>query len=314
MNASECDVQLCERNYEECNQMSWEVALISLNCLSAFVNSVHLFVLTQIQSLRGRAYLVVLQHIAIADIVSSVATCLRIACVVHIKATESRTFSAFVSVIDFTLVVKYYILAAACVERAKALSSALTYTTSPLINHISTSMALIWVYCFLIAIIRDVLFYDRLCINRVTGPGNLNAFEPSLMTTIEISIPGLITIIALIKVFREMTKMSYRSTSLPDQEIYAAAKYVGIITLVFFVCFTPTLMVFIGLYSGFHNVHFTSIAVLGHTIYGLMNTAIYGWLTRPYRKQLRTLVSYYFNSQNEQQVHTIQRTQNLYVL
>lgn len=291
MNVSECDVQLCSGNYKQCNYVPWEITLIFFNCVSAFVNCVHLIILSNIRSLRGKAYLVVLQHIAVADIVASIASCLRIACTIHNKATESRGFSAFISMIDFTLIVRYYILAAACTERAKALSNALRYDSSPLVSHMSMWLALIWVFCALVAVIRDVLFYDRLCVNRVTGPGNLNELEPSLMTAVEIIIPSVVTIVSLCKVAYEMTKMSGRSTNIQEQEIFAAAKYVKIITAVFFLCFIPTLMVFIGLYAGFFSAHFTSLAVFGHSIYGILNTAIYGWMTKPYRKQFRNLVS-----------------------
>lgn len=257
------------------------------------------------KSIRGTAYLTILQFMAAADIAAAVSFIPRIPCAVREYTTTNRVVAAIIlTPNDILLMSKYVTIMAGCLERAIALSNPFRYSHHWMIVHMKKFLSFLWLVIAVITVIRDVVFFRGICIEGPFGPVNAQLPEPSALTIIPMHASAVVTIVALVKVFCELCKMKRRiNVSQQEKDIANAAKVMSIITVTFLLFLLSTIvnvlvMKTFKLEYNYSMVAFTNFNAAGLALYGIVNTIIYGFLTEGYRNAVRRCFKMVFCNQN----------------
>lgn len=283
-------------NLDYCPQLSLSdnnyianYSLIAVNIFCLLVNCFHVLVLSQLKVLNRDSYRSVLYHISIADMCNSVAMSVRIFVKDYRVFTEQPVeFTIFYDVVlDSAVFLRYNILAGASVERFIAVCRPLSYGSSWYINNIHNSLAVFWFYTFAAVTARSIIFWDKYCISGFLGPTNILSFWPTIMAACSAGPPLLITLMMMVLVCVEIAKMSRRSNTDQEKVIYSAAKYLIIIIIMFYVFLLVPILNYILAMTDtfFFGVGYMEYSL--YSVYGILNTVIYGWMHVNYRGVIR---------------------------
>lgn len=211
----------------------------------------------------------------------------------RVISSQKKYVLCILSITDFTMVVKYFIVLSTCIERLIALTFPFRYQNLLIINYINAILICQWIICLIWSIIRDVVFLDEICIEEVFGPLNIVSQGPGTMTFMLCSSVSVITAIALVKVFIELCKMRSRSvTNDQEREVIAATNYVVVTTVLFLICLVSlaTIAPLVEDLTGHSTFIIAAYVILAaHSSYGLMNTLVYAVISKSYRVTFRNI-------------------------
>lgn len=282
------------KQYGYCLNNTSSLSLISVNAIEIVINVFHFVVLTKMKKEQTfQNYILLLQHIAMADIIASAMYILRTACSMRLLSIKYQTVNQILSASDTSLVTRFYILATACMERMIALAYPLTYETSWFIRYLNLILIADWIMSLLTSVVRDVIYNQDICIDIMFGPSNTFAPKPTLMTFIPVFVQIAITVFTLTRVSIELFRLRKRSTTtIQQREIKQATIYIFVITVVYFTSLIPSIIA--GPLLAGDNDNDIAILTACHlcsSSYGFINTVIYGVATKIYRTTAKRLLT-----------------------
>lgn len=287
--------ELCDGTTSPCGMLALEIAAIVINLFGTALNILHLVVLRKIAHMKGTAYLNILLFMSITDIFSSLTYILRKLCPIrHYYYHNSLILSAVSStVFDAPSFGRFYILVVATVDRYTAICLPFHYSKSLITTRTKACNIAVLVFGVCVLAIRDVIFYDSICLDTIAGPSGVTlpggaAIYSSVFAVVPISI--ILVLSGLI--MRELYKMRSRSMSDQQKSINNAAKYILIVNLVFGVCLMPVCIWLIYSSVSQDAVNHTLAWITAETfaLYGILNCFIYGWMSKTYQKTLAKMV------------------------
>ena len=283
-------VQLCRPDDTLCNTLGMEITLVSLNLLSVVINSLHLFILSRISSLRGTPYLRLLQFIAGVDVADGLVCALRASCFPRKLLQSSRPLSAVITVFASLLTVKYYMVMSIAIERVIALAYTMKYKRSLFIRKISLWLSLQIAVVMLESVVHNAVCYNDICINTHYGPNDVSGFWTSKIIITMRIVPSVAIITLMAKVFYELWKMRKLALTNQEKEVVTATKSIMIICTMIVCCLIPPFLSLslIRNHSAAHHI-FNPISLIGFILYSIMNCIVYGWRTKKYRQVVADL-------------------------
>ena len=299
-NTSKDFVQLCRPDDTLCSSLAIEVTLVGLNLLSVVINSLHLFILSKIRSLQGTPYLCLLQFIASIDVADGVVCALRASCFPRKVLQSSRPLSTVITVFASLLTVKYYMVLSIAIERFIALVFPLKYQWNLFIRKISLWLCLQIAAVMLEGVWHNLLQYGSICINTHYGPSDVSTNWTLKITMAMRIIPSFVIFILMTKVVLELSKMKRKALSNQEKEVVNATKFVMIICGMVISCLIPP---FMSLYliwseSTSHQL-IDTISLVSFTLCSIMNSVIYGWRTKTYRKVVADFLRCHYRIQHK---------------
>ena len=284
-------IKLCPNEDLICAGRFIEAANIGVNVISVVVNIFHMMVLSRLRWLQRQTYFFILVHISIADIASAFAMMVRSSCVInHLALSFSPLAGAAVSAcVDTAGIMKWYVLSVACVERYLAVCHALRYNSFFLVNHIQKVLAFLWIPACIMMMGRDLMFRDSICINSIIGINNFTSAWPGIISAVNLLVPSIVSIVTLTKTWQELRKMKLGIDTI-DQRTKRSAIYLMIISAVFYICLLPASVYILMMSFGFTKVKVLLVPFcILYSLYGVLNTLIYGWNIKSYRKAVSNL-------------------------
>ena len=283
-------VELCRPDDTLCNPLPIEITLVGLNLLSVFINSLHLFILSKISSLRGTPYLCLLQFIAGVDVADGLVCALRASCFPRKLLQSSRPLSAVVTVFASLLTLKYYMVLSIVIERVLALVFPMKYKTNLFIRKISLWLSLQIAVVMLESVVHNAFCYNDICISTHYGPNDISGFWPSkIIIAMRVAV-SLVIAALMARVFYELWKMRKQSLTNQQREIIAATKSVMIICGMLICCLFPP-FISLSLIRNHSVTHRATspISLIAFILYSIMNCIVYGWRTKKYRQVVADL-------------------------
>ena len=278
-------VELCRPDDTLCNPLPIEITLVGLNLLSVFINSLHLFILSKISSLRGTPYLCLLQFIAGVDVADGLVCALRASCFPRKLLQSSRPLSAVVTVFASLLTLKYYMVLSIVIERVLALVFPMKYKTNLFIRKISLWLSLQIAAMMLESFVHNAIFYYDICIITQYGPNDVSGVWTSKIITAMRVLPSSLILILITSVLVKLWNMRKLTLTTPEKEVVAATKSVMIISLMMISCLIPPFITLILLQNHSQSHHtMGTIGLIFFSLYSIMNSVVYGWRTEKYRQ------------------------------
>ena len=253
------------------------------------------------QSLKNRKCFWILLNLTLADTVGAIFIAISCSCAVYELLISAKNGIVFVLITigqQSSLMCRYYQLTLACLDRYYAVCKPFDYNTSRLINNIGKLSALSWIITTLIPVAKISLTAGEACL------GEFSTYEISIstpngwldiITSCFIAIPSLVTAVLLIKVSRELKKMSARGNmTSEDREVKSATKYV-IGTCIMFYCSVLPLVVGLCLNAIIGDPRNTMIRALlitimiCQTLYGIGNVILYGFINPNYVQKIKSI-------------------------
>ena len=274
---------------------------VSLNIISVIVNLLHILVLVNMPGLKEKNYFWILLNLTLADIVGAIALAISSSCSIYELLISAET-AIGVALILFgqqsSLMCRYFQLTLACFDRYYAVYKPFDYNTSRLINNIGKLSALSWIITTSIPIVKVSLTVDEACL------GEFSTYEISIstpngwfdiFTSCFIAVPSLVTAVLLIKVSRELKRMSARGNmTSEDREVKSATRYV-IGTCVMFYCSVIPLVAGLCLHGIIGDPRnpiiraFLITIAICQTLYGIGDVILYGFINPPYVQRIKAI-------------------------
>lgn len=282
---------ICEGFHGTCTYREYEYTIICFSVLAVIINIFHLIVLNRMDNIRGTAYLSVLQVISMFDIFSAFAYIVKMSCYIHISLSYTPKWTGILKNIlsDSVILSRYSILALACGERYIAVCKTFQYKTSSYTKRLKLWSVLVYLTVLGIMTSREVLSMDDMCVHPVIGVIAISDISTTLYL-ITILVPAAIATVLLMLVFKELRKMKKQSLTMNLNQLDRATKYIAIICAAFYVCFLPKVAAyFIKSFFKSDTVVTAMIVNGAGTVYGILNTLVYGWKNKQYRRQFGML-------------------------
>lgn len=286
-------IPMCEEDFQRIDSVAYTLAAV--NTLSILYNMFHIYVLSTLSSLKRSAYYHILTHLTAADIHMASYTI----CQLIFNRTHFFSISTLHAIVIYDILFstsytnRYLIMTVACLERYYALCRPMEHKTSKLVNYIHIWLPACWIFSFLLIAVRDVVFVHDLCFDSLTGPAIRNGLGPGVFTSTASIVPSIITGLLVTRVLVELFCMRKREVAQTETQVKRATLYLSIIVIVFFVCLIPPSMSYLMLISGVENLSSMGYyigVVFFTTLYGFLNTLIYGWMNSTYRKRVRLIL------------------------
>lgn len=269
--------------------------MAAFNVFSIFANIIHMVILSLIPSLKKSSYYHVLLHISISDIHYALYAICRLTLN---RAEYFQNSPKFVYLIYDIIMTsadsnRYLILAMASFERYSALCRPMAHTTSKFTVYIHIWLPCSWIVIFVWTSIGVGVFHEDLCFNPLTGPSTAYGKVSGAVIILGAVGPCLLAIAALqTRVLAELLRMRETNITREQTTIRKATHSLLIIIGVFYLCLTPTMAAFLNrLYRGptYRSLDYYLGSVLFSSLYGVVNTLIYGWMTPAYRHKVMAI-------------------------
>lgn len=274
----------------------WVIMLFTTSC-----NLLHLIVLLQMKLFRRKPMGLLVIAITLADITSEVFISFR-SSVAHpwlVYTNYSRVSVFIVSNLDCGPLVRYYILAAASIEKYLAICHPFKYENHVFIRHIKLWCLMAWAIPILLVVIRDILFFDSIQFNEILGAHNLAKGEILALLNFAMALPFSTAIFCQIKILLEIRRMRQLPTvkASEDRVITSASKYLIIITGVLLTCLLPPVIIFVlmvlSVFTYDMNTLMLILAMLTAS-YGFVNVLAFAILSTSYQQKVTEICTRYF--------------------
>ena len=278
----------------ECLHPAIECIIVLFNLISMLTNILHLILLNRIASLKGTAYGIILKGLSIADLYYTLPTILQSSCTLRLAVVQRFEVGLFfVTISGLSVYFRLFILTLASLERFLALCRPFKHSDSIFVRHMKVWSGLCCVAAIAFSV-RDLnIETENTCLDLVTGFSNCANLRGSRRCAISMVLLSSISTIFLILVQIQLRKMNRVSTSVnrEDKELKVAALYVLAMVLVFYFCFLVAIIDKIILWA-FHTsvTGIGVVALLLNSLYGVLNTVIYGWVTPTYQHNAKLLL------------------------
>ena len=266
----------------------WGVSISTFGAASFVTNVFHLIIISRMRQLQDRPYRLILSHIILADIGSSLFLSAFYSCLPgYYSISKSLRGFPFVSkVVEWPLFTSHWIFLVAGIEQYYSICRPLLYESSRFIEKRSLLLVLTWVLSFCWSVERVAIPV----ILRSLPYGSLTAFDfGDLLVRY---VPLILAAVPLTLVVKELMRMRQMVIAGDRKQSRRAAIFVMIIYSLFLTFslfdlimssiakFDPTL------------ISFTTLRLRNITkcLYGIINTVIYGFRNKAYQREIRRLI------------------------
>ena len=263
------------------------IGITTLNAISLLVNICHLLILARMAALKGRPYKWILVHICVADIGSALVLIMVYSCLegfVYVAMlTAEFPFTGYL--VHLPIYASNWIFLVAGIEQYYSICKPLAYESSTFVSKLSVILILMWVlsFCWLILHLIIVCF----------ATSSLEATTAAhAMLSIAAFIPLALAAVPLIFVVKELMKMRQKALAANQQQSLQAAAYLIIIYVIFMIfSLFDRVTSYIQIVSpGLIKFQAKRLRNVTKSLYGTLNTDIYGFRTKAYRQEMRKLV------------------------
>ena len=263
-----------------------DIFTVIVNVISFLINSLHLCIISQLETLKGTQYRCVFINVALADIVNTVITAVFFTCydffTFNYAFGEPELRIPLIIVVLLSNYTSFHVFLVASVEKYLAICKPFSYESSIFVTKLPKVFAIVWLYIFTFGVVTtviEVLF---------PVPWLSDLGMVIFRTTISAAAPNLLSGILLIKVYVELKRMrSWSQNSAEDSNKTKAAIYLIIIFTLEMIVFLLNSVCMIVLYSTFEVLGFKIWHAFIKAPYTILNSVIYGWRTQSYRQYIR---------------------------
>ena len=266
----------------------WGIGIATISAVMFVTNIFHLIIISRMRQLRGRPYRLILIHITLADIGSSVLLLMFYSCLPGCQVI-SRSVRGIVfiwGIAEWPAHTSHWIFLVAGLEQYYSICKPLLCKASKFIQKLSLVLVSTWIVSFSWSAIG------------FASPTILRSFNASSMIVFQLVdvtiryVPLILAAVPLTLVVRELRKMRHPDIADHQKQNRRAAVFLIIIYCIF-LAFSLFDMV-MGCAALF-NPHLMSLITLRlknvtKCLYGILNTVIYGFRTKAYRQEIRRLV------------------------
>ena len=284
---------LCYPESGACLPIAVEWTIILINIITAVVNVLHLFILSKITRLRATAYGDILKMLAVTDVYFAIPTTLQTTCALRAVITYHKRVGLFLQVLTRTSVyIRLFTLSLASLERLLAIYRPFRHGNSNFVRYIWLWFILCWVASSIVAW-RDLYstnYYT--CMDTVLGISNCTNFRSSRRCVVAVITLSIISTTFLVLVRIQLCKMNRVAAHRQQapKDLKKAAFYILTIVLIFYLCFTTFIIDGLLLWWFRKSINNLRVfALLLNSIYGLLNTFVYGWISPAYQRKARQL-------------------------
>ena len=287
-------MKACNNSSGECLDYYTSAVFALLNIISVIFNTLYIVLLVKILDLKNKNYFWILLNLTMVDIAGATVLAISCLCAIYelLISTETGIGVALIAVgQQSSLMCRYYQLTIACVDRYYAVCKPFDYNTSSLTNNAGKLSALSWIITIIIPIVKVCLTVDKACLGEFSTyevPTSTLARWIETVSSLFVLIPSILTAVLLIKIARELKRMSQRSNMRSeDKELRSATKYVIGTSIMFYCSLLPIIFGTIinavyGDPSRAMITFFLTLAVACQTLYGISNVLLYGCLNPSY--------------------------------
>ena len=291
-------VDLCINVRLICGLPIWGELMLVINIVSIIVNILHYATLQVARKTSEEPHVItawqkMLVQFAITDVACGLGGLIRACIFRRLVYGKSSAIGAVINFLsDIGNAVRFYVVALACYDRLIAIRWPFRYSSDILITRVNTICTVVWCCSSVFIILRDALFHDVICIHDIIGVTSLfDNRNAAIMSYSFLLPPALVIIILNVILLVELHKIRGTTTQ-PPNIANKATLYTAISSCLFIACLSPG---FLG--SVLNSVDLTFedtlnyIGYLLHSIYGILNTVVYGWMNARYRQAFLALVT-----------------------
>lgn len=286
-------VRMCPHDsLERCySAYEWKYFVVGLCLISLVVNIFHILVLRRLPSIRGTAYLFILQQISVADIYAMLSL-FSMFCFYHqIYLGKNIIIGVlFATMHEHCGLVRYSVLSAASIERYLTLCHPLgggpeffKQWSQP--QQIKTFSVGSWIAALVFSFAKNYFLRGDICVWAFYGPGNIGSLKASICLLAYTAVWTAIIFFCNVKVLIELKQVRIRNKHqrIRDKLVRRGFLYIVIINIAFYVCLIPVTATII--LSPFEK-YVVNVRWFVHVLYmsyGIFNVVTYGWAMKPYR-------------------------------
>ena len=256
------------------------------NVISFFINTFHLWVISQLGTLKGTPYCYVLINITLADILHNVASIIFYSCyeffIVNLNYGEPELRAPIRIVTLCSHYVGFHVFLLASMEKYLAICTPFSYESSVIIRRLPVNFVLVWLYIFSLSTVLTLTEVLNLT------PWMNSAGNVVILTICFAVTPNTLSGTLLIKVYRELKRMRNRSQNSSDNDGKTkTSMYLIIIFTLEIIVFLLNSICVITLYTTGESVlcHIWNAFIKAPCT--ILNAVIYGWRTQSYRQHVR---------------------------
>ena len=267
---------------------SWGVAIATINAACLVINAVHLLIIATMKPLNGLTHGAIIIHMTVVDIVCSVGitaaySCLPILRVITLMASGFRVMGFLV---EWPIFTSHWIFLITGIERYYRAHKPFKYETSFFIRHLPTILIGVWIFSF-----GWLLCWFTILAVLKQQP--VSVFQAMIMGRFAWQyIPLLIAGVLLGLAMRTLMRGRENSTTEDRFQTHQASRYFIIIYTIFIIItlvdvILTSVIVFKPIVMSFSSRRLRNLL---QPVYGVINTIIYGSMSKSYRQRLRKLL------------------------
>ena len=276
-----------EEHYNSC-YTDWGVGIATLSSFSLLINIFHLVIISKMKSLKDRPYKLILIHITLGDICTALTLIPVYACPPILALTYRITgVRLMASIVACPLYTTHWIFVVASMEQYYRICRPFQYETSTFVKKLSLVLMSTWIInlCY-VGLLVVFGWYVRTEAPHLKSAVQAAAYLSRYVPTIVAAVFFTLTI-------RELRKMGQTEMADGRRQVYDAAVYVIIIYSIFSAsAFLDLVMASIQI-AGAVQMPFSPqrLRNVAKSVYGILNTVIYGFRTQAYRQYIVSVFS-----------------------
>ena len=292
-------VNACVNSSGECFDYYYTSTIfVCLNAISIIINILHIVVLVNMPGLRKMNYFWILLNLTLVDTFGALVFAISCVCAVYklLLSADSGLGTILLTIAQqTTLQCRYFQLTLACFDRYYAVCKPYDYSNCRLANHFGKLSVFSWIINISIITFKVAFTADEACLDEysifIISNSNSKSWVDIFSSLVVVVSSVLITIL-LVKVSRELKRMSNKGSNISDDgEIRSATKYVIGICVMFYCSVVPLFLAIylntaVGIPGNGLVRTFFRIAAAGQALYGIGNVVLYGFLNPSYVQKI----------------------------
>ena len=287
-------VPVCKGYDDLCTATWYEAIIFLVNIVSIIINILHIVILRRIATRSSggthnspSAYHKLIVLVSVVDILCAAVNMIKVSCRLHHLLSQAPQWISVAVLIaeDAVLMYRYPLLIIACAERYVALCYAMRPAAKIFRRYLNLWLLIGFIIMTALYITRALT--SHICVHPVVGV--MGKSQASLIIfLLSILIPLAMATVLIALSIAEMRKMQKKTvTSEDEQFIRNSTIYIIIISVAFYLCFIPAIVSLLVKVVGKIETEYTAMVVnIVTSLYGIVNTLIYGWKHKRYREEL----------------------------